>query len=133
MNFMMIEILGQATSTHFTSEQVGFVIGAILTALAGGGFIGKKVQESKEVKITPNPLPVSLVNKLATKEEVEEVEQRLGSHIDEIKVAMSEERSIARTAQGKTHARIDKVAENLAEMRGELRQINSNLERLLNR
>lgn len=93
--------------------------------------IGKKVSDAKKVRVEPNPFPIELSEKVATKEELDALEERIGAELKKIEAALLKERDVARTANGNLHARIDKSTEALAEVKGELHQINENLSRLL--
>jgi len=106
------------------------LIGAIFTGLGGLG-LGKKWSDSKKIKVEPSPLGVELVETLATKGELEALEERLSAELQKIEAALSKERDIARTANGKIHGRIDTSTEAIAAVRGELSQINANINRLL--
>lgn len=129
---MLLELLANTpTSTGFTPEQVAALVIAIIAALGGGGFLGKKISDAKRIRVEPSPLPVEIVKNLATKDELDEVEKRIAGEFKKIESALAKEREVARTAQGNLHARADKTAEALAEVRGELNQINENLGRLL--
>lgn len=112
-----------------------FVLGVI------GAVMGPKLKKQwkeealKEAHVTiRTPVPT-----IHTKEEVELVTQdelnghliRIESNFREIQKALAKERDIARQAQSNVHARLDKMMENQAESRGELNQINLNVQRLL--
>lgn len=123
-------------STSFTPEQVGALILAVIAALGGGGLVGrlmgkKEEQAKQQTEVGPQPFQIEEVEKLATKKEVGELEKRLVGELEKIQDAQAEERRVARDAQGKVHARSDKNAEALAELKGEVHQMSKNLERLL--
>lgn len=113
---------------------VGGIIAAVVVALLGGGIGGAKIQEKRQkVELHPTPLPVELVKTLATKEDLGEVEEKLEGRIGRVEQAATEDRRILRSMEGKTHERIDKVAEALARQQGTIEQINANVERLIER
>ena len=68
---------------------------------------------------------------LATKKEVNtklgEMESDINHRFDQVEHKISEERNASRLAQGKTHARIDKVLEATAEIKGELKHLTRSL------
>lgn len=104
----------------------GFIV-AVLGVIGGWVTKGKIARTSVE----PNPLPVEVVESLATKEEMRELEGRLVSEIRKLENALGKERDVARTANGNLHARIDRTSEAIAGVTGQLSQMNSNLDRLL--
>jgi len=120
--------------TMISGSWIIAAIGAVSTAAVG--IIGKmKVDEAKRTKTSTvlenQPLAVSLVDTLATKDELRELEARLVSEIKKLEAAIANERSVARIANGNLHARIDKSTEGIAEMKGQLTQMNANLNRVL--
>ena len=114
---------------------------AVISALTSGAalFWGKSQKDQKDkamesnVTIENQPLGISLEKALATVEQVEALEVRIEGQLSQIRITLKEEQNIARIANGNLHARLDKVIEAQAEHRGELRQINKNVERLLER
>jgi len=92
---------------------------------------GHEKGRAERVEIEPNPLPVELVETIATKKELQELEARITRELKKIEDALGNERDVARKANGNIHARIDKSSEALAEVRGELKQISENTDRLL--
>ena len=110
------------------------LIGALTTAAVA--IIGKlkldaAKREKSSVRIEDQPLAVSLVETLATKDEMKELEGRLVREIKKLEEVISSERGVARTANGNLHARIDKSSESLANMMGQLTQISANLNLLI--
>lgn len=124
----MMELLAQ--SEGFPPEAVGVIVGGVLSALGVGGYAGKKWTE-KRIRIEPNPLAVKKADSLVTTDDLDEVQSELKRRIAHVELTLSDERKIAREANGKLHGRIDKVAENVAGMRGEMGQLNQNLRALL--
>jgi hypothetical protein len=106
----------------------GFVV-AVITAV--GTLLGYKRGRTAKTEVEPNPLNVSMVAELATKDEMRSLEARLMCELKKLEQAMDGERSVARTAQGNLHARIDRVAENLAATTATMNQINASLNRVL--
>jgi hypothetical protein len=51
---------------NIPADQVGIIIGAVITALLGGGYIGKKVGESK-MEVGPQPFSVELRKEFLTR------------------------------------------------------------------
>lgn len=112
---------------------VGTIIGAIF---AGIGLVAGKIWGKKEASVTkvrPLPLPVELREKLATKDDLHDVEEQLGSWIGRVERAMTDERQTVREEQGKLHARMDNFGEKLSDLVGEVRQMNANVGRLIDR
>lgn len=130
---MMAAQAAQGADDSVSGKVVVAIIGAICTGVAGILAHKHGEKSAREAHVKPLPLPVSLVEKLATKEQLDEVEQQLDGRIGKVESALTEERRVAREAQSNVHRRIDKVAESLAEVRGELRQLNANLARLIER
>lgn len=112
----------------------GFVV-MILSGIAMTLTIVEKLKAKKTpvVEMSPNPMQVQEVEKLATKEEMMSMETRLSNKITEVENDMAEERKVARTANGTLHRRIDELVETLAETKGLLTGVKENTERLLNR
>ena len=110
------------------------ILGALSTAAAaliGKNRVDAAKREATNTTIDGQPLTISLVETLATKEEMKELEGRLVTELKKLENAMTSERSVARVANGNLHARIDKSAESLAEMKGQLSQISANTDRLI--
>lgn len=143
MNFMMTQLLAEVTQpTDMVSlTSLGtFILGVggmILTYFKRNEIKGLGAKEERQRSVTINdPIP-----KVRTQEEPEYVtSETLNSHlaridksIGEIKHGQEVERGVARVALSNVHARLDKVIENQAVSRGELTQINLNVQRLLNR
>lgn len=110
---------------------ISAILGMLLvgTKLKQSWFPGEQKKESFE--LSPNPLPVEIAKTLATKDELNELEVDVNGRFDRIETQISEERSTARIAIGNVHKRIDTVVENTSEIKGELKQVNANLGRLL--
>jgi hypothetical protein len=106
---------------------IGVAFAAVVKAFRAGEEKGKQ----QRTKIEPTPLPVCLVETLATKEEMRELEGRLISEIKKLETALVGERGVARTANGNLHARIDKIAEGLAATTATMTQLNAGLNRVL--
>lgn len=109
-------------------------IGALSTAAAA--LVGKlKLDQVRRdrtsTRIEGQPLTIAMVDALATKEELKDLEGRLVAELKKLETSLNSERGVARVANGNLHARIDKTVESLAEVRGELTQINANLNRLI--
>lgn len=107
------------------------VIGAIASAAAmfWGKHQGKK--EATETKITNQPIRIHDESPSATQDELRELKEDIDKRLQKIEQALTEERAIARTANGNIHARIDKQSETMAEMKGELHQVAANVRALL--
>jgi hypothetical protein len=78
------------------------------------------------------PIGVELVETLATKDEMRQLEARLVAEIKKLEGAILNERAVARTANGNLHARIDADSKAISNMTGQLTQIDANLSRLIN-
>ncbi|MEI7912542.1 MAG: hypothetical protein WCK77_23180 [Verrucomicrobiota bacterium] len=89
------------------------------------------VRSKNSTTIEGQPISVDVVHHLATKGELNELEARIVAELKKFENALATERSIARTANGNLHARMDKTGDAVMEMRGELHQINANLNRLV--
>ncbi len=110
------------------------IVGALTTAATG--IIGKlKLDAARRdrtsTQIEGQPISVALVETLATKAEMRDLEGRLVNEIKKLETVISGERSVARTAVGNLHARIDKTAEGLAATTATMTQLNANLNRVL--
>lgn len=110
---------------------VGLIITTVIGALVGKKMGQREEQAKQQTEVGPQPFQIEEVEKLATKKEVGELEKRLVGELEKIQAAQAEERRIAREAQGKVHARSDRNAEALAELKGEVHQMGKNVERLL--
>ena len=116
---------------------IGIVI-AIITAVGGVWLKSSSEErgarcerETRSTTIEGQPVGIALVKTLATKDELEAQEVRIVAELKKLEGALNSERSVARVANGNIHARIDKTVEGMAEMKGELHQINANLSRLI--
>jgi hypothetical protein len=92
-----------------------------------------KAKKPANVTLSPNPLHTHEVEHLATRAEVQAMGNRLEHDIDELRVAMGEDRKQATTDIGRVHARIDIVAKNTAEIMGQLSEISGMTHRLVER
>ena len=134
---LLAEVGVGASDTLISGNWIIGMIGALFTgaALLLGKHQGKKQEQDRKVTIN-DPIP-----KVRTQEEPEYVTNeilnghlaRIDGSIREIKQAQDSERGVARTAISNVHSRLDKVIENQGVSRGELTQINLNVQRLLNR
>ena len=79
-----------------------------------------------------NPLNVRKALDFVSKEEFQELETEVREGFATITDQFADERAIARTANGTIHKRIDKTQEMVSEVKGELKVLNSNVEKLLN-
>lgn len=114
------------------------VIGALGSAFAL--FYGKRqgIKEAANSITIASPVPkIDVTTKehpdFVTHNQLNGHLERIEDTFNDIKKSLDNERTVARTANGNLHQRIDKVIENQAESRGELKQINLNVQRLLNR
>lgn len=81
----MFSILAEtAAGTGFSPEAVGILIASIITALIGGGMLGKKVSDSN-VKVSNNPLEVSLREKFVRREEFAEFKGEMKADVREMR------------------------------------------------
>lgn len=126
MNF---ELLAEAAGADPMIS--GAWVTGVIVAIIGAMFAGFKGGRAGRVKVEPQPLAVEITSTLATKKELEDLEGRIVAELKKLEGALNGERSVARIANGNLHARIDKTVESLAEVRGELSQINANLNRLV--
>ena len=95
---------------------------------------GNKEAQKRTTTIEGQPLGVKLEEQPdppATKKELSALEERITRELKKIEEALGKERDIARVANGNLHARADKSVEVMAEMKGELKQISENVDRLL--
>lgn len=83
--------------------------------------------------LSPDPLQVQEVEKLATKAELDAVAKDLECDIEKLRQEIGDERKVARTANGNLHKRIDELVETLAETKGLLAGVKDNTDRLLAR
>lgn len=115
---------------------------AAITALGGIWLSYKRGQANPNSETTiKSPVPEVTVRQATNyasqeelaglRHEVEELRADVDKKLDKLLEGQSDERRVAREALGKVHLRADKTAEALAEMKGELTQMNKNLERLL--
>lgn len=116
------------------------VIGALATAASL--VIGKaREKQAHERGLRDGRTKVEVEGSLHTKEHVELVTkgqldehlERIEGNFKEIKHSLDSERGVAREALRRTHERLDTVMDNQAVSRGELKQINLNVQRLLDR
>jgi hypothetical protein len=125
---MMADVSGE--SAKFTAEELGKWVAILLFVTGGGLGIRKLLQKPVPVR---DPLTVQDISPPATKDELAEVKEDIDARLVKIELAMDEQRRVARESQSNVHRRIDTVATTLAEVKGELTQINSNVRTLLER
>ena len=131
--YLLATKYADVTAVQFAAVFV--VIVALMGALKLGTdlknlwFPAKK--SATDFKLNPSPLPVEVTKTMASKDELREFEADVCKRFEQIERQINEERKAARVALGKVHARIDKVMEATAEIKGEVRQIGSNVEKLL--
>lgn len=138
---MISAILTLSQAGRFNDVEAGYIRDWMIVAGCLGGLVllvltiveKFKVKKSTGVTLSPDPLQVQEVEKLATKAEMMAMETRLSNKIAEVEGDMAEERKVARTANGTLHRRIDELVETLAETKGLLTGVKENTERLLNR
>ena len=75
---------------------------------------------------TPQPLIIESLKKKANHEDVEKLREEVINRFDQ-------ERGIARTSQSNVHKRIDELSTNISEMKGEVKGIGSNVDRLVDK
>lgn len=134
---MMMTYLAEvaAADTMISGKWLLAVIPLVLSGL--GVLLGKNhwekkgAKEARSVTVENQPLQVTSTVPLATKAELEALEARLTVELSKIEGSLTSERAVARIANGNLHARIDKSTEQLAEVKGELKGIASNISRLL--
>jgi hypothetical protein len=133
----MMAQTGAAPADVISTTAATTIITTIFTgiALVMGKVWGKRQEAQKRTTtIAGQPIGVRLEEQSdppATKKELEALEQRMIAELKKIEAALGKERDIARTANGNLHARADKSVEVMAEMKGELKQISENVDRLL--
>lgn len=134
----MIPFLAEATTTAADPMISGNWILALIGALASAGTLiygkaqgRKEGREKRSVTLEDQPIGFSHHSPPATQAELSDLKRDMDGRLAKIENTLSEERSIARTANGNLHARIDKSTEALAEVKGEIRQIGDNVSRLL--
>ena len=123
---------------NYSASQMGIAIG-ILAAIAGLALILVKLYKSlipqknepSGININNNPLSVEMVKQLATKEELQELDREIHQRFDSIEKKLDNERMATRASLTNVHNRVDKHAEKASEIKGELKQINENLQLLL--
>lgn len=86
-----------------------------------------------EVHVTNQPLRTEAAEAYATRTELRDMEGRLEKDIAEVKTEVLHQRDTARVSIGNIHSRIDTLAKNTDEMRGEVREISRNLQTLVKR
>lgn len=135
---MMMQTLAEVAADPMISGKwlldVIPVIAAAVVLILGRNHLkaqGAKEERATRTTIDGQPIGVELVETLATKQEMRELEGRLVMEIKKLESVISSERSVARTANGNLHARIDKTAEGLAAATATMTQLNAGLNRVL--
>ena len=105
---------------------LGLLIGHVVSKIRGR-------TEPTPVTIDNDPLTMSHPTELATKSEMIAMEKRLETDIADIRSDLHDQRDTARVAIGNIHSRIDTLAENTAEIRGEVRAMSANVQALVDR
>ena len=118
-----------STGIYIASGVAGAALAAVPAIIAAY----KKGQATPRPRVTIDgqPISVEVTQQLATKGEMRELETRIVSELKKLEASLNNERSVARVANGNLHARIDKTDGVMMEMKGELHQINANLNRLV--
>ena len=107
------------------------VMGAVLMVM---NLVEKfKTKKAGHMMISPDPLQVQEVEKLATKAELQEMSGRLRSDIDGLRRSIDDEKRVNYTENSKLHHRVDELVETLAETKGLLVGVKENTDRLLAR
>ncbi|MFD2275460.1 hypothetical protein ACFSQZ_03170 [Rubritalea spongiae] len=138
-SFQFSEVLASDYGDVSGVQFAAFV--SCLVAVMGALLLGTKLKkewfpakdEGKAVKLSPLPLPVEITRQMATKEELREAEADIEKRFDRLEETQEQQRVAARMAIRNVHKRIDKVVENTSEIKGELKQVNENLGRLVER
>jgi vacuolar-type H+-ATPase subunit C/Vma6 len=92
-----------------------------------------KVKSASSVVISPDPLRTQKVQELATKGELEEMTERIESDLAEVKDTAAETVKQQHGEVVAIHNRINKVAEGLEAIRGQLTEIATNQRLLMNK
>jgi hypothetical protein len=101
------------------------VIGAVAAAMARRH--GRAEQKAQDVRVHPSPLSVEIIDKLATKEQLDALEHDIKERLSVLERFGETQRRTARESETDIHKRIDFVAEKLSAVTGELKHINENL------
>lgn len=98
---------------------------------------GKKLADEFRHKGDPpkvnlqSPLPVKWDQELSTKSEVNTLRRDVDADLERIRAALAADRLERRAEQEKIHSRIDALTTNTGEIKGELKSIAENVQRLL--
>jgi hypothetical protein len=112
---VMAQAAPAAADPSISATQVGAIIAAIITALVGGGFLGKKAAEATKTTLEGQPIGVKVRKDFVTYDVLDGHLDRIEGNFEEIKEALDGERGIARTANGNLHKRIDALSERLGD------------------
>lgn len=106
---------GDSVSLAALGTFVSLVLGAVGAFLARkkGKEEGKKEEQQRRVSIDGQPIGVKLDERYVTHSEFTAHMDRVEVDISEIKESLDGERTIARTANGNIHKRIDALSESL--------------------
>lgn len=107
------------------------IIGAIGAVWLKGRSSGKREEAERRVTIDGQPLSFTNCSPNVTHLEMSELKRDMDLRFTKIEAALSEERTIARVALGKIHARLDSGAVAVAEMKGGMESISNNVDRIL--
>jgi LPXTG-motif cell wall-anchored protein len=116
---------------------VSLVLGAVGAFLAKkkGKEEGKQEEQQRRVSIDGQPIAMKVDERFVTHSEFTAHMDRVESDITEIKESLDGERSIARTANGNIHKRIDllseKLGDRLSKLEGITESINKTTDKLL--
>jgi uncharacterized protein YcfJ len=80
-----MNMLAEVTVASISPEMVGIIIGGVITALIGGGVLGKKVSDSSRTTIEGQPLMVKMQDEFVTRREFESLEGRMAGDVKEMK------------------------------------------------
>lgn len=122
---MITEFLAQVDPTNAGDSVSLAALGTFVAAVLGaiGAFLakkkgkeeGKQEEQQRRVSIDGQPIGVKLDERYVTHSEFTGHMDRVEADITEIKDSLDGERSIARTANGNIHKRIDALSEKLGD------------------
>lgn len=134
---MTMDLLANAAG-GISPEMVGIIIASVITALIGGGFLGKKVSDSTRTTIDGQPLMVKMQDEFVTRREFESLEGRMASDVKEMKGLFREavrtiderdkvlQQAIKETAQNAYDGRT-KIWEQVNDQRARLKSVEDRL------
>lgn len=107
---MLLDLI-LANATGFSAEQVAALIIALIAGLGGGGFLGKKISDSKQrITVDPQPLHIKMEDHFITRREFDAFKGEIRNDVTEMKGLFRETMSKIEERDKSLTEKIERVA-----------------------